>query len=517
MRTERLGYASSYDVVGIGTHIANLVACALLAKRGFRVLLIAQDEPPPTYPSFDGRALPRDVSPTFPIASPVVRRVLGELALRQVLQRHAETADPAFQVALPRHRVDITRDPALLEREIEREFPEVKRPVEDFFRALGRHNQRFDEMLEADIAWPPARFFERREWNRWMSSMPFAGRGPSLDPLAEFPNGHPFRHLVELPARFHDAMDPDRMTGFRLSRLFFTAMLGTTLLGPGMAALETMLIDSVKAHSGEFRRHERVDRILVKRGAVAGVRLAASGEEVGATSVVSGTALNALLPMTPDRSQFEELFERRGEPVVRYYRYVLNALVAADALPPCLGRDVFALAEDQRPLYGARALHLQVGPVEEDVRRLTVGILLPRAMIEDSSESLFGMRGRLLKALGALLPFIERHIHLVDSPHDGGPIQDRRQGQDRAPPEPWARGPRTLQPVYGFPVTHSLGICALPAHTPIRRLFLGSGQVMPGLGLEGHFLAGWSTARRVAGSDRKNEWMRRGRRVNLEI
>ncbi|MCZ7678572.1 MAG: hypothetical protein M5U28_07280 [Sandaracinaceae bacterium] len=41
--------ASSYDAVFVGTQLAPLVSAALLAKRGFRVLLVAQDELPPTY------------------------------------------------------------------------------------------------------------------------------------------------------------------------------------------------------------------------------------------------------------------------------------------------------------------------------------------------------------------------------------------------------------------------------------------------------------------------------------
>jgi len=44
----------AYDVVCVGAQLPTLLAGALLAKRGFRVLLVAQDELPPTYEAMPG-------------------------------------------------------------------------------------------------------------------------------------------------------------------------------------------------------------------------------------------------------------------------------------------------------------------------------------------------------------------------------------------------------------------------------------------------------------------------------
>lgn len=71
--------------------------------------------------------------------------------------------------------------------------------------------------------------------------------------------------------------------------------------------------------------------------------------------------------------------------------------------------------------------------------------------------------------------------------------------------------------VYGFPVHRTLGLCALPIRTPIKRLLLCNAQVVPGLGLEGQFLTAWSAARIVTRSDRKKEWMRRGLWTKVEV
>jgi phytoene dehydrogenase-like protein len=510
--------ASSYDVVLVGTELAPLLAGALLAKRGFRVLLVAQDELPPTYPAVDGLELPREPFNFLPASSPMAKRMLRELALHQLFRRRATQIDPAFQICLPQHRFELALEPEILEREIEREFPEVKRPVEDLLRTTDRDDALLDRVIERELTWPPTSFLERREFARASAHQPYGKQGTAIDPLAEFPEQHPFRLAVELPARFADGMDPDYPSGLRLARLFHAWRRGGAVLEQNYASLRGMLLDSIRTHSGDVREPEKVDAILVRRGTACGVRIAASGEEIGAGWVLVGAPLAAMMRLVPDRAPFEELFERIGEPVVRYYRYTLNLLVAPGGVPEGMSRDVFFVRDPDRPLSEANALHVQVDPPDARGRRLLCAeALLPRRGIEDIPEYAETMRERVIASLGELVPFLGDHVELADSPHDGRPIQDFAAGANLPPPEPWARGPHTMRRVYGFPVTTALGVCALPVRTPIKRLLIANEQIVPGLGLEGLFLAAWSAARVVSKSDRKMDWMRRGRWGKLEM
>lgn len=518
MRPTTNSPASSYDVVLVGTQLAPLLAGALLAKRGFRVLLLSQEERPPTYEVAGGVELPREPFTFLPAASPIARRVLAELALHQVFRRRATQIDPAFQVCLPHHRFELARAPAHLEREIDREFPEVKRPVEELLARIEQHDRLLDRIVDRELTWPPQTFLERREHARATAEQPFGKQGASLDPLIEFPDDHPFRKVVELPARFADGMDPDHTTGLRLTRLFAAWRSGAAVLEGGYATLRQMLMESIRTHSGEVREGEKVDAVHVRRGTVSGVRIAASGEEIGASWVLVGSPLSYLLRLVPDRAPFEELFERIGEPVVRYYRYTLNLRVAAEGVPAGMSRDVFFVRDPARPLSDANALRLQVEPADEAGRRLiTVEALLPRRGIEDVPDYTQTVRERVVAALGDLVPFLGDHLELMDSPHDGRGTQDVVGGVELKSPEPWSRGTHTMRPVYGFPVSTGLGVCALPVRSPIKRLLMCNDQVVPGLGLEGLFLAAWSAARVVSKSDRKKEWMRRGRWGKLEL
>ncbi len=509
--------ASFYDVVVLGTGLPSLVSGALLAKRGFRVLVLGQDEPRADYCA-GGVALPRAPFTFLGAQSPVARRVMSELALHQTFRRHATQIDPILQVALPGSRVDLALDDSDLEREIEREFPEVKRPVEDFLRRVDRVSQDFDALVDRDLVWPPETFFERRELARAAAHQPFGRDGEGPDLLGELPEEHPFRSVVGAPVRFADGMDPDHSTPLRIARLFTAWRRGAAVLEGGYLTLERMLIDRLETHSGELRHDEKADRILLRRNVARGVRLAVSGEEIGCDFVVSGGELSAMLRLLPDRSPYEEVFERRGEPQLRYYRYTLNVLVAAECVPVGMARDVFFLRDARRPPAGENLLRVQAHPADAEGRRLLcVEALVPRRAVEEVAGYVEALRERILGSLGELVPFLGKHVLLVDSPHDGRPPQDAVTGESVELDDRWTRGPATMRPVHGYPVTTALGVCALPVRTPVRRLLLCNHQVAPGLGIEGALLAAWSAARIVTRTDRKKEWMRRGLWTKVEI
>jgi hypothetical protein len=121
-----------------------------------------------------------------------------------------------------------------------------------------------------------------------------------------------------------------------------------------------------------------------------------------------------------------------------------------------------------------------------------------------------------LEPLREVIPYLDEHLCLIDSPHDGRPPTVLR-GTEPLAPSPWQRGRSTMTAVYGYPVTQALGLCALPLRTPIKRLVLANSQVMPGLGLEGQLITGWCAAKLVARGDRSRAWIQRGMWTRLEL
>ena len=505
-------FRTHYDAIVVGGRLPGLIGAALLAKRGFRVLVLGHEDLAPTYelpgPSGALLELPRAPFNFLAAHSPIARRIFSELAILQSFRRAAETVDPAYQLALPAHRFDMALDRAALSREIEREFPEVRRPIEELIARTQRDAEALDAALTNDLVLPPETFLERREVARATSHLDTLA---NADPLSALPEAHAFRLAVHAPLRFADAMDPDLAHGVRLVRAFGAWAAGGAALAGGLGALRKMVLDSLRTHGGEVRDREKIDRVLVERNVATGVRLAASGESVGATTVVLGGNVGQYVRMLPDRGPFEALFESAGEPVVRYYRYTMNLLAAQAGLPMGLARDLFVVRDPDRPLAGANLLHVEVGgTLVDDQRLITVEALLPRRGVEDTPGYLDALREDLVASLAEFIPFLGEHVTLIDSPHDGRPALDVKRGEPIDPPAKWARGPATMDVVHGFPITTTLGIAALPIRTPVRSLLLLGPENVPGLGMEGTLAAAWAVARIISRSDPRSGIFRRG-------
>jgi hypothetical protein len=496
-----------YDAVLVGLDLRTLLAGALLAKRGLRVLLVGQGQPWPSYEA-RGVRLPRAPFSLTAHDSPALARVFSEIAIRPLLQRRLTPLSPAFQAVLPGHRFDVQPDIALLGRELEREFPEARRFAEELFRAVGASSERMDRLVENDLMWPPDGYFERREFARASLHEPFSSARDSSSRHA-LPPEHPFCRVLEESLRLLDGSSLESGHSARTLRLLAARTLPAELADGGLAALFELLIESIRTHNGSLRLSERVDSLTVRRGALSSLHLLPSDEEVGCHFLLWGLPVSRLGALLQDRSELDPLFSEVGEPRVRYTRYTLNLVVGADALPEGMARDVLILGADSLWVERRHIPH-------SDRAVLSIETLLPAEGSEERARRLATQRERMLDSLSVLSPFLRSQLCLVDSPHDGRPIQDLQSGQTVEPPDAYTRGPETMRKVYAFPATRLHGMAALTVRTPLKRILLCNEQVVAGLGQEGAFLTAWSAARAVTRSLRRG-WMNRGRWTKVEL
>src|SRR5512133_55378 len=122
-----------YDVCVVGSQLGGVLAGALLARRGFRVLHVAHDDPGFHY------AGQRYVLPFGPAVVPSIRQlpaaemILSELGLATDFARALQPTAPDLQLLLPKHRVDLSRDVGILRTELRREWPQEAEPLEAGF------------------------------------------------------------------------------------------------------------------------------------------------------------------------------------------------------------------------------------------------------------------------------------------------------------------------------------------------------------------------------------------------
>ncbi|EYF06252.1 hypothetical protein [Chondromyces apiculatus] len=535
-----------YDVIVIGRSIGALTAAALLARRDFTVMVVGHGEKPPTY-TMDARVLRRRAFTMLAEPSPAWRKVMVELAQSQTWKRRVVPASPMLQALAPRLRLDIPPDMALFGREIDRELPELRRVIDELYGDLAQVNSAADEAFERDAVWPPGTFWERRETGRYAAMLPYAHAEPDADLMVEFPRGHLYRAIVTWSVRFAtdlSAMPPP----FAVARLHGAWTRGVMTLPRGEEELEEFLIERIQAHGGVCLLDERAAGIHVRRGAAAGVLLDGAEQPTSAGHVITDLDGEDMASLSGGEGIHKRALREWPRITSSVGRFVVSMVVRNEGLPAPLGPEAFVLPGPggglarpgaARPTGEARAasrpppagpggargagrtgpvrptIHLQRSPstTSPDESLLVAEVLLP----DRGQLGLRDARQVVLDAVSAELPFLERHLRLVDSAHDGLPAwvyeDGRRRLLDRGTLkglEPMVRQLEVDPPGY-------LGLSGEPIRGPIERTLLVGRTVLPALGQEGQLLAAWGAARLVTRTDRRRERMRRDMWSKVEI
>ena len=417
-----------YDVIVVGRSLGTLAAATLLARRDFSVLLIGHGQRPPSY-RFEGIRLKRRTFTLLFGSSPVYKRMLHDLAQSPSFRRRLLTLDPMFAMRAPGCTLEVPPEPAAFAAEIEREFPEIRQIVDELYTRVGDANAAIDAAFERDLVWPPGNFWERFETGRVASRLPLAESENVEDLLGKFPPGHPYRDLVVWPARF--CCDLSSETGhlppLALARLHGSWTRGLYALAGGEDELEDFLLERFRAHGGLCALDDRVSELVVERGRIQGVLLSGEEEPFGTDYVVTNLTGEMVAELSGGAG-LTKVAERQWPRVeAGTGRFVVSLLVRQVGLPERLPRETLLISSDpDSPRHPV--LRLQRLPSETEAAELLVAeMILPRYGPLDLLEA----REAVMGTLREHFPFIDEHVIVVDSPHDGLPLYDFRTGSRR--------------------------------------------------------------------------------------
>jgi len=528
-----------FDVIVLGRSIGALTAAALLARRDFTVLVLGQGERASTY-RLEQRTLLRRSFSLLAATAPTWRKIIVELAQSQTWKRRVEPASPMMQILAPRRRIEVPPDMALLGREIDREYPELRRLVDELYAELGRVNGAADEAFEPDAVWPPGTFWERRETNRYAALLPHVRAEPDADLLSEFPRGHAFRQIVTASVLF--ATDLSSLPPpFAVARLHGGWTRGVYTLPGGEQELEEFLVERIEAYGGRCMFDDRGASLHLRRGVSSGVLIDGDETPTGASFVIADSDGETVALLSGGEGIHKRAQREWPRITSSIGRFVVSLIVRRGGLPEPLGPHAFLLPGEPKPGARPRPVAVSAGagpssapgmlgqrPMVHLMRLGSFGgvdgeeLLVAEMRLPDRGPvALHDARQSVLDIVSAELPFLERHLVVVDSVHDGLPVwvfeEGKRRLVERAAlrgasgvAEPMVRQLEVDPPGY-------LGLAGEPIRGPVERTLLVGRSVLPALGQEGQLLAAWGAARLVTRTDRKKERMRRDMWSKVEI
>jgi phytoene dehydrogenase-like protein len=516
-----------YDVVVLGRSLGALVAAALLARRDFRVLVLGQGERPSSY-RWGRHVLRRSAFTMMFASSPAWKRVLVELAQTQTFRRHAVPLDPMVQLLARDRRIDLPPDIKLFEREIEREFPEVRRVIDELYAELGRVNATVDAAFERDAVWPPGTFWERRETARLVAGLPHVRRESASDLMADLPASHPYRALTAGSVDFASHLPVNRLPALAFARLHGSWSRGVHALVRGEDELAEFLLGRIEAHGGSCRLTDRATRIHVDRRGVSGVLIDGEAAPTGAGFVVSDGNGEQLAELSRGRGVLKRAERDWPSMTPARSRFVTSIIMRAEGVPQPMGREVVVIPPTERglPLHIVRmdpSAEMDAPPESRGESLWVVETLIP---FSRATEPLDGIaREQVLETLRASFPFIDQHIVALDSPHDGRPLWDFAGGKPGGPPKEIERihlqgasaAPEPMAVQWRVDGESFLSLAGEPVRGPIGRTLLVGPTVLPGLGQEGELIAAWSAARLITRADGQKERIRRAMWSKVEL
>lgn len=507
-----------FDVVVIGRSLGCLTAAALLARRDFRVLVLGHGEPAPSY-AFEGWRVARRVFSLLFGETPVWRRVLQELAQSQTFRRRSQRVEPSFSLLAPRRRVQFSADRPAVIAELRREFPEVQPLADELWSAMVHANRALEGALARDAAWPPEGWLRRLHERRWTRALPWSDEtlAPLLDKL---PSGHLYREAAFLAARFATdlATPASELPVLAAARLQHGCVRQILSFEGGEDGFEDFLVERIRAYGGTCELSERAEGLVFTRGRATGVLLGGSEQTMGTECIVTSLEGRALVELSEGRG-LNPSYARW--PVIEpgLGRFVVSCWVRSAGLPEPLASEAFVVSGRDALGNERPALHLTCLPEEtrggEGVRQISAEALVPFARLRRGGE----LRALVLACLREQFPFFDQHLLLLDSPHDGLPLELHAGGARRDIERVHLHGgsvrAEPMQPQWRVETPGFLRLTGEPGIGPVRGTLLVGRTVLPGLGQEGELLAAWSAAQRITRRDRA--WQKRRRQMWTKI
>ncbi len=464
-----------YDMVVVGGRVGATLTAALLAKRGFRTLLVDQGEL-----ASQDRHLLHDLVPAC-ADSKVMERVHEELGIRLETEKRLKPIEPALQVVFRDQRIELSASRAGLVAELKRARAMPLDKAETVLVGLETEAEGVGEFLAAARELPANGFFQKRAAGNLMRRHSSLAQTLSEhDPLADAPEELRAALLALLPFATHlDASEPDSVTVARLVRPLQRWLLGLQQIelegGLRGLFLEVAKRRAFDEHLGAVAKLEPGSKQIT-------LELVQSRQAITADVVIDASTDLSGIETIATKLQKKELALTLQAAKPKGHLHVMGIEVDEDVLGPGMsqyllllnGRQDGARTDEDPNAMADRPIFVTRRPAETKGRQELI-LAHPVSAVRAHAEGLDQLEAAMQARLQRLVPFLSDGNPKVHTLFGRGATRDHR--------------PVLAHPLYDPELDPQFGLTGVSMRTPYKNIFLAGPAVVPGLGIEGEY---WS-------------------------
>ena len=475
-----------YDTLIIGRDLSSLIAALTSVREGRKTVLVMEGDPEMAYREA-GYAFPFDPRPLSGLADrQILSRLLGDMTPADDEISPNGIMNPAFQVILSGHRIDLFQDREGLLNDLIREFPGKVREIKRFYRAVSKAGSLVERWIAEDET---DRSGLIRGILRQLVRLPATITSRSSLVIRGSGMDDAFRRVVEAQLNFLSNLEVDGKH-FPVSAAYLLSLPMRGLFYPrgGMIALMSRLRCAFTEHGGILQDGCSVIRVETEPEVTVDLECERSSSTLRARKLIVSAQWEKLELLLPGRKVLPRPNRRFASIRPAAYPFCLHMGVHEEGLPESMAGYVVVLRDGTGPVTNRDLVFLQTSlPGENDRapagrRALSATVYLADSPLRLNDQELKDAATKIIDSLEEFLPFLRDSIDYLRV--------DQSIFLSRRYQEMVNRKYRTRRRPF-------FGMSTLSPQTRLSNVLLTGGILRAGLGFEGEIIAGMDAAFRA--------------------
>jgi phytoene dehydrogenase-like protein len=410
-------------VIVLGSGLGGLVAGTLLSKNNRSVILLREKRYQSSYAKRGYHFVPFSNFSEKRLRPSLLKKISQALNLPLLMENREETkqikinSDPskqkaAFQVVLPKSRIDIFPQRSLSQKEWEREFPKEIIQIEKFYNELNQTEHLLQKVKREKNALP---FFPLRRRSFINKLFPFDSFSKGKMDEKLFPFSKAFRELIQLQLISWGNLNSERFP-VSLAAHIFSGETNALSSEVDLDKLEKVIGNEFLQSGGRIEEIDQVENINLGWRKLVTLSLEGDPRVFQSHFLIFNSPLHQISSLLGKKGKELLKWEKKIKPL---YVMIPLFLGVRDKVIPVGMKDLLVSMLDlDKPYDNGNVLFLSLSPKGDETkapegrRALTVESMMDVSKWEETL--LLDCQQVVMKHLYHIIPFLEHYTELVD-------------------------------------------------------------------------------------------------------